>query len=111
MKFIKLLAVVVAAAGAVQFVPYGKNHTNPAVTATPTWDSPKTKEYFIRACTNCHSNQTTWPWYSSIAPASWLIQRDVDEGREHFNVSEYDPHSSRKAKEAEEEVLSKEMPP
>jgi mono/diheme cytochrome c family protein len=111
MKFITLLVVAVAAAGAIQFVPYGKNHTNPTVTAAPTWDSPKTRDLFARACANCHSNETTWPWYSTIAPVSWLIQSDVDEGREHFNASEYDPQSPRKARDAAEEVLSKEMPP
>lgn len=42
-----------------------------------------------RACHDCHSNQTAWPWYSNIAPASWLIASDVNEGRAHLNFSEW----------------------
>ncbi len=36
---------------------------------------------------DCHGNETTWPWYSNIAPISWLVQRDVDEARQHLNLS------------------------
>ena len=42
-----------------------------------------------RACYNCHSNQTVWPWYSRIAPVSWLVADDVKEGRAHLNFSEW----------------------
>jgi len=40
-----------------------------------------------RACYDCHSHETQWPWYGGLAPASWLIAHDVEEGREHFNLS------------------------
>ena len=40
-----------------------------------------------RACGDCHSNQTRWPWYSRISPVSWLIAKDVREGRAHLNLS------------------------
>jgi hypothetical protein len=40
-----------------------------------------------RACGNCHSNQTEWPWYSRVAPASWLLRKDVREGRKFLNFS------------------------
>ena len=70
----------------IQFVPYGRDHTNPPVIAEPAWDSPQTRALFFRACADCHSNETTWPWYSTIAPASWLITRDVMEGRATFNT-------------------------
>lgn len=42
-----------------------------------------------RACNDCHSNQTVWPWYSNIAPASWLVVNDVNEGRVHLNFSNW----------------------
>jgi hypothetical protein len=42
-----------------------------------------------RACGNCHSNQTTWPWYSRISPVSWLVASDVQRGRRHLNFSEW----------------------
>jgi hypothetical protein len=42
-----------------------------------------------RSCRDCHSNQTVWPWYSRIAPISWLVARDVRNGRAHLNFSEW----------------------
>jgi hypothetical protein len=73
----------------IQVVPYGRNHTNPPMTVEPVWDSPETRELVVRACFDCHSNQTVWPWYSHIAPISWLVQQDVDEGRNKLNYSEW----------------------
>jgi len=40
-----------------------------------------------RACFNCHSNETVWPWYSRVAPTSWFVANDVHQGREHLNFS------------------------
>lgn len=95
---------------ALQLVPYGRNHTNPPVSAEPRWDSPRTRELAARACFDCHSRETRWPWYTNVAPISWLAQRDVDEGREAFNVSAWDgPHGE--ADEAAEVVAEGEMPP
>ncbi|HEY3620218.1 MAG TPA: heme-binding domain-containing protein, partial [Candidatus Sulfotelmatobacter sp.] len=47
----------------------------------------------VRACGNCHSNHTDWPWYSHVAPVSWWIARDVREGRESLNLSEWETYS------------------
>jgi hypothetical protein len=74
---------------AIQFIPYGHDHTNPPVAAEPQWDSPQTRDLAVRACYDCHSNQTAWPWYSNIAPVSWLIQHDVQEGRARLNFSQW----------------------
>jgi hypothetical protein len=81
-----------------QAIPYGRNHTNPPVVSEPKWDSPQTRALAQRACFDCHSNETKWPWYTNIAPVSWLIQRDVDEGRQHLNFSEWgqQPASNRR---------------
>jgi mono/diheme cytochrome c family protein len=94
---------------AVQFVPYGRAHDNPPVTAEPSWDTPVTRDLAVRACFDCHSNQTRWPWYSNIAPMSWLIQRDIDEGRDELNWSEWGPESE--GDESAETVLEGSMPP
>lgn len=94
---------------AIQLIPYGRNHTNPAVTASPLWDSPQTQATFVRSCADCHSNETVWLWYSNVAPVSWLIQRDVDEGRAVFNISV--PNMGEEAGEAAETVGEGEMPP
>ncbi len=92
-----------------QVVPYGRNHTNPPVTAEPQWDSAQTRALFSRACADCHNNQTKWPWYSNVAPVSWLVQRDVEEGRAVFNVSEWG-RPENEGGDAAEELQEGEMP-
>jgi hypothetical protein len=95
---------------AIQLVPYGRDHSNPPVTGEPTWDAPETRALAKQACFDCHSNETEWPPYASIAPASWLVQRDVNEGRAVLNFSEW-TRPQEEAKEAAEEVREGEMPP
>ncbi len=95
---------------AIQLVPYGRAHSAPPVVAEPTWSSLEVRALAKRACFDCHSNETRWPWYSNVAPVSWLVQHDVDEGREELNYSEW--HGPTKAsKKAAEEVREGEMPP
>lgn len=72
----------------IQLIPYGRNHTNPPVSNPVVWDSPQTEAIARRACYDCHSDETVWPWYSNIAPGSWLIQLDVDAGRRRLNFSD-----------------------
>jgi hypothetical protein len=90
----KLLAVGLASiAGFVlllQLVPYGRAHSNPPTVVEPAWDSPRTRELAVRACFDCHSNQTRWPWYSKVAPLSWAVQLDVEAARSVINFSEWD---------------------
>ena len=62
-------------------------HTNPDVTHTVNWNTPRTEELARRACFDCHSNETNWPWYSFVAPMSFLVAKDVDEGRSNMNFS------------------------
>ena len=95
---------------AIQLVPYGHTHENPPVVMEPTWDSAATRGLAVRACFDCHSNETSWPWYSNVAPVSWLAVRDVEEGRAVLNFSEWGTQG-RHADEAAEVVLEGEMPP
>ena len=106
----KILLALVVLFVLIQFIPYGKDHTNPPVVAEPNWDSPRTKELFMRACGDCHSNETKWPWYSNIAPLSWSIYHHVVEGREHFNVSMWGHQKKNEGEDAAEEVEEGEMP-
>jgi hypothetical protein len=92
----------------IQLVPYGRDHANPPVVSEPTWDSAATRATAVIACFDCHSNQTVWPWYSNIAPMSWLVQRDVDEGRKHMNFSTW---TSGQEVDPAEMVSSGKMPP
>jgi hypothetical protein len=73
----------------VQAFPYGRRHTNPPVQAEPLWNSPETRAVAVRACFDCHSNQTDWRWYTNVAPVSWLTEDDVDGGRARLNFSEW----------------------
>ncbi len=95
---------------AIQLLPYGRQHANPAVTAEPAWPDPAVRVLAVGACYDCHSNQTTWPWYTSVAPVSWIIQRHVEEGRAVLNFSEWD-RPQRGMREAAEVVAEGEMPP
>ena len=95
---------------AIQLVPYGRDHTNPPVAGEPTWDAPTTRALAKQACFDCHSNETEWPLYASIAPVSWLVQHDVDEGRAVLNFSEW-TRPQKEAGEAAKEVREGEMPP
>ena len=109
-KVLKYGGLLVILLVVIQFFPMGKDHTNPPVIAEPTWDSPKTKELFDRACADCHAHTTKWPWYSNVAPVSWIIADHVVEGREHFNVSAWGVQKHNKGDEAAEEVEKGEMP-
>jgi hypothetical protein len=92
-RFCKIFLVALAwLAGAVvvmQAIPYGRTHSNPPIIKEPAWDSPRTRALAVRACFNCHSNETTWPWYANVAPMSWLVQFDVGVARDVLNFSEW----------------------
>ena len=67
-----------------------------------------------RACYDCHSNKTEWPWYSEVAPMSWLVISQVNDGRRHLNFSEWETYDLSKAvkkmQEIDEEVGIEAMP-
>ena len=108
LRFIGIALLVVLVA--LQLVPYGRRHTNPPGRVEPQWDAPATRALAVRACYDCHSNETIWPWYSHVAPMSWLAQRDVDEGRRKVNFSEWD-RPQKEAPESAKAVREGEMPP
>jgi cytochrome c551/c552 len=87
----RLVWIGVVLVVAIQFVPYGHDRTNPPVVAEPRWDSPATRALAQRACFDCHSHETTWPAYSRVAPISWLVVSDVNEGRDKLNFSAWKP--------------------
>ncbi len=105
----KLVLIALGALVLIQGVPYGHEHPNPSEREEPAWDSPDTRALFFRACRDCHSNETVWPWYSHFAPMSWLVQADVEEGRSHFNVSDWG-REKQHGDEAAEKVRKEEMP-
>jgi heme-binding protein len=93
---------LIAAAIGIQFVrpPRTNPTTDPARTlavhAAVTSDAA---EVLDRACRDCHSNETRWPWYSTVAPVSWFVIDHVNHGRRHFNYSNwaaYEPGEARR---------------
>jgi cytochrome c551/c552 len=95
----------------IQLVPVTK--TNPPVTQAIAWDSEQTQKLAQRACMDCHSNETVWPWYSNVAPVSWLLSSHVREGRQNLNFSEWtysDKAKAKLAKKVEEEISGGGMP-
>jgi hypothetical protein len=104
---IALIVILVA----FQFVPVEK--TNPPAhgqLAAPA----EVQALLHRACYDCHSNETAWPWYSQVAPTSLLIARDVKEGRRKVNFSTWEKYDeqrkARKLKEIAKEVAKGDMP-
>jgi hypothetical protein len=93
-----------------QLIPYGRAHDNPPVIAEPAWDSPRTRELAKRACFDCHSNETRWPWYAHVAPLSWAMQRDVDAARSVMNFSEW-TRGNDLVHAAGHVVIRRDMPP
>ncbi len=104
-----IFVLLVAGGAAIQLVPHGRDHDNPPVLAEPQWDSARTRELAVKACFDCHSNETRWPWYSNIAPISWITQNNVDEGRDELNFSEW--NRRQESDEIVEEVVEGGMPP
>ena len=97
---------------AIQLVPVVR--TNPPLQS----DIPAAadvKGVLRRACYDCHSNETVWPWYSRVAPVSWLVVSDVDQGRRQLDFSAWDAYSerqrARKIRKIWEKVQEGHMPP
>ena len=106
-----IVGVLIVAFIAIQFKTVER--TNPP--AYGSFNQPaEVKEIFQRACYDCHSNETKWPFYSYVAPFSWLVVKDVNEGRDELNFSTWERASSarksKKKKEIWEEVDEGEMP-
>jgi hypothetical protein len=95
---------------AIQLVPYGWSHPNPPVVQDAPWPDAESAAIARESCYACHSNETDWPAYSYVAPFSWLVRRDVEDGRDEFNFSTWDPDDGE-ADDAVEAILDGAMPP
>ncbi len=114
----KVLLIIVGGIGIIivlflliQLIPVPE--TNPPVQTQLKWDLPRTQELAVRACMDCHSNETRWPWYSRVAPVSWLVAIDVYRGRRSLNFSEMSANArfSRETGRVARIILEGEMPP
>jgi hypothetical protein len=111
MRRILLAAAIVPGAvfAGVQLVPYGHDHSNPAVVQDAPWPDAASRQLAVAACYDCHSNESEWPVYSYVAPMSWLVRNDVDEGRAALNFSEW--NHPGEIEDAADAVVDGSMPP
>jgi hypothetical protein len=106
-----ILVAVLVLGLVIQLIPLAGRGNNPPVVAEPPWDSSQTRALAVRACFDCHSNETVWPWYSYVAPVSWLVYGDTMRGRGRLNFSEWSTTQLRRADEVTGVVQEGEMPP
>ena len=113
-----LLAAVIALGLASLLVhPFGavKAHTSANVLLAGAVVDSETVQIMERSCQNCHSEKTDWPWYSYVAPVSWLVENDVHKARSHMNLSGWDQYSLEEKQDRLAEmaaaVRSRQMPP
>lgn len=72
---------------------------------------PRVAKILKRACANCHSHETEWPWYSHVSPVSWMLARDVKKGRAKLNFSEWSGASPNQLQEIGDAIDKNQMPP
>ncbi len=112
----KILLLLLFVLVAIQFVPALPESTaEPQDSILLRKDLPgEVASILKKSCNDCHSNTTHWPWYAHIAPVSFWIGHHVEEGREHFNLSDWEQYTperkAHKIEELAEEVKEEEMP-
>ena len=97
----KIAIGVLLALGVAQLIPVAR--TNPPVETEIPVDS-EIRQILRRSCYDCHSNETRWPWYSQVAPVSWLVADDVKHARKHLNFSTWNAYDAEKRAHKLEEV-------
>ncbi|MCY7344725.1 MAG: heme-binding domain-containing protein [Pyrinomonadaceae bacterium] len=117
-KILKIVALAfVTAFIAVQF--YRPDYTNPPIVQAETIEATtqipeNVAQILTRSCSDCHTNQTVYPWYSDISPFSWLLVGHIEEGRGELNLSVWNTYKAQKKRrklgEICEQVVSGEMP-
>ena len=97
----KILIGVAGILIVIQFIPVDRS--NPPAEGE-IMESTELKTVLKKSCYDCHSNETVWPWYSYVAPVSWLVADDVHEGRKHLNFSNWQNIEVRKVSKAKQEI-------
>ena len=112
LHFRKIALFILVAFALIQLIPV--HRSNPAI-ESEIIAPPEIQNILRKSCYDCHSNETVWPWYSKVAPVSWLLTSDIDEGRNEVNFSTWGNYNAKRQtkmlKESLEEVSENEMPP
>lgn len=115
----KISIIIIVLLIAIQFIPIKKNKSVNAFSETDfivinKQQDQKIGKLIVSSCYDCHSNNTTYPWYDNIAPISWYLSRHVNEAKEHLNFSEWGIYETKKQDHKIEECIelleAKEMP-
>jgi hypothetical protein len=118
MKAVKKILIALAVVFiAIQFIPSGIPENIPEdknSIANSNLVSGPVKDQIKKSCFDCHSNQVQFPWYSKLAPSSWLLANHIREGKSHLNFSEWEAYSNREKigllEDIKDEVGSGKMP-
>ncbi len=94
--------------GAIQFIPYGQDHTQAPAPNPFHWRSPQAQALAKAACYDCHSSETKWWWGVKVAPFSWLAQSDISEAKTRVDFSAWD---GRLNANGLQRALNRDMPP
>jgi hypothetical protein len=96
-----VLGAAAGVLGLAQLVPVERS--NPPVEAEVPAPAP-VREILARACYDCHSHETRWPWYARVAPVSWLVAHDVNHAREHMDLSAWNRYDAKERREKLDEL-------
>jgi Haem-binding domain len=109
----RIVIISIALIILIQLIPIDRNNPTTDESSEIKLDG-EVKMIIQTACYDCHSNNTKWPWYSYVAPVSWLIANDVSDGRDEINFSLWNTYSQkridRKFREIAEQIEKEEMP-
>jgi 16S rRNA U1498 N3-methylase RsmE len=110
----KILVPIVLILGVIQFIPHERETIVIDESAKFTTDNIEVQNILEKACMDCHSSQTTYPWYANITPVNYWLEGHVKEGNEHLNFSEWNSYTLEDQKHVSKEIVEvvgkKEMP-
>jgi len=110
----KILVPIILILGVIQFIPHERETSAIDESAKFTTDNVEVQNILDKACMDCHSNETTYPWYANITPVNFWLEGHVKEGHEHLNFSEWNSYTLEDQKHAAKEIVEvvgkKEMP-
>ena len=113
-RLVRSAALVLLLGGAVAQLIQPDTRNPPVNPARSLWNDrrvdPRVANILRRACANCHSHETEWPWYSKISPVSWWLVRHVAGGRAKLNFSDWSAASADQLEEIYDSIVKKKMP-
>jgi hypothetical protein len=110
----KILVPIILVLGLIQFIPHNRKAVSVDSNAAFTTANVEVQNILDKACMDCHSNTSVYPWYSNVVPLNYWIDNHINEGREHLNFSEWNSYPLADRTEMIEEITEvineKEMP-